>query len=92
MPVVTRVRMVQAPEGKHEHIAGVCTVEGTYFSRQDVAGAIDAGEEWWTEAGGTRARIRKAPYCPVQGCLTFPYLTTAPDHTPTNNLENLPTC
>jgi len=24
--------------------------------------------------------------------LTFPYLTTAPDHTTANNLENLPRC
>jgi hypothetical protein len=92
MPVVTRVRKVQAPEGRHEHIAGVCTVDGSYFSRQEVASSLDAGEDWWSEGGGTRTRIRKAPYCPVQGCLTFPYLTTAPDHTPTDNLEHLPTC
>ena len=92
MPVVTRVRKVQAPEGRHEHIAGVCTVEGSYFTRQEVASSLDAGEDWWSEGGGTRTRIRKAPYCPVQGCLTFPYLTTAPDHSPANNLEHLSRC
>lgn len=92
MPVVTRVRKVQAPDGKHEHIGGVCTADGTYFSRQQVAAAIDAGEAWWSEGAGTRARIRKAPYCPYSECLTFPYLTTAPDHTTANNLENLPGC
>lgn len=92
MPVVMRVRKVQAPDGRHAHIGGVCTADGSYFSRQHVAGAIDAGEEWWSEGGGTQARIRKAPFCPVQGCLTFPYLTTAPDHTAANNLENLPGC
>ena len=92
MPVATRVRKVRAPGGEHEHIAGVCTVVGAYVSRQDVASSLDAGEEWWSEGGGTRARIHKAPYCPVPGCLTFPYLTTAPDHTATNNLENLLRC
>jgi hypothetical protein len=92
MPVVTRVRKVRAPEGQHEHLAGVCTAEGSYFSRQEVASSLDAGEEWWSEGGGTRTRIRKASFGPVQGCLTFPYLTTAPDHSPANNLENLSRC
>jgi hypothetical protein len=92
MPVVTRVRKVQAPDGEHQHIGGVCTSDGSYFSRHDVARSLDSGEEWWSESGGTRARIRKAPFCPVPGCLTFPYLTTAPDHTSANNLENLPGC
>ena len=92
MPVVTRVRKVQAPDGKHEHIDGVCTSDGSYFPRKQVASAIAAGEEWWTEGGGRRARIRRAPYCPVPGCLTFSYLTTAPGHTVANNVENLPRC
>lgn len=91
MPVVTRVRRVQAPDGGHEHLAGVCTAEGVYFSRFDVAIAIEAGEEWWAERDGARARIRPASSCPFPGCST-PYLTTAPDHTPVTDLERLPPC
>ncbi len=91
MPVVTRVRRVRASDGGHEHLAGVCTAEGVYFSRFDVADAIEAGEEWWSEGDGARVKIRRAPSCPFPGCST-PYLTTAPDHTPANNLEQLPDC
>lgn len=72
---------------------GVCTADGTYHLRNEVAVAIEGGEEWWTDGGdGLRARIRKAPYCPYSDCLTFPYLTTAPDHSRANDLENLPRC
>jgi hypothetical protein len=91
MQVVTRVRRVQAPDGGHEHLAGVCTAEGVYFSRFDVAIAIEAGEEWWAERDGARAKIRPASSCPFPGCST-PYLTTAPDHNPATDLEQLPAC
>jgi hypothetical protein len=30
--------------------------------------------------------------CPMPPCSASPYLTTAPDHTAANNLENLPRC
>lgn len=91
MPVVTRVRRVSAPDGQHEHLAGVCTAEGVYFSRIDVAMAIASGEEWWSERNGSRARIRAVAHCPFPGCAT-PYLTTEANHDPTNNLEHLPLC
>jgi hypothetical protein len=91
MPVVTRVRRVRAPDGRHDHLAGVCTAEGVYFSRHDVASAIDAGDEWWSECDGARVRIHRADSCPSPGCVR-PYLTTAPDHTPANDLERLPNC
>ena len=91
MPIVTRVRLVRAPDGGHDHLAGVCTAEGVYFSRYDVASAIDAGEEWWTERDGVRARIRKAPACPFPGCAT-PYLMTDQGRTPAAELEQLPGC
>ena len=91
MPVVTKVRRVRAPDGRHDHLAGVCTAEGVYFSRYDVATAIESGEEWWTERDGARARIHTAVSCPFPGCAT-PYLTTAPDHIPANDLEQLPGC
>ena len=92
MTVVTRVRHVQAPDGTHDHLGGVCTAEGVYYSRYDVADAIDAGETWWSEGDGTRVLIRKAPFCPVPGCLTFPYLTTAEDDQSPSSLEQLPAC
>lgn len=91
MQIVTRVRRVPSPDGGHEHLAGVCTAEGTYVSRHDVANAIDGGEEWWSERDGERARIRTAFSCPFPGCVR-PYLTTAPDHTPATDLERLPNC
>ena len=91
MPLVTRVRRVRAPDGSHEHLAGVCTAEGVYFSRIDVASSIESGEEWWAVRDGVRARIRTVPACSFPGCATV-YLTTAPDHTPATDLELLPAC
>jgi len=91
MPVVTKVRRVRAPDGRHDHLAGVCTAEGVYFSRYDVATAIESGEDWWSERDGARARIRKAPSCPFPGCAA-PYLTTAADPGNGNDLELLPIC
>ena len=91
MPIVTRVRRVRAPAGGHDHVAGVCTPEGVYFSRYDLLAAIDAGEEWWTERDGVRARIRTTPTCPFPGCATR-YMTTDPDEGPSNALEELPDC
>ena len=91
MPIVTRVRRVRAPAGGHDHVAGVCTAEGVYFSRYDVLAGIDAGEEWWADRDGARARIRSAQTCPFPGCAT-PYLTTDPGLTTDNALEQLPDC
>ena len=91
MPTVTRVRRVRAPAGGHDHLAGVCTAQGVYFSRYDVLAGIDAGEEWWTERDGARARIRATPNCPFPGCTTR-YLTTDPGGSPENSLDGLPDC
>lgn len=87
---MTRVRRVRAPAGGHDHLAGVCTAEGVYFSRYDILAAIEAGEEWWTERHGMRSRIRAIATCPFPGCAT-PYLTTA-GHKLGNTLEQLPDC
>lgn len=92
MPTVTRVRKERSADGGHEHIGGVCTTDGAYFTRSYVAARIDAGEAWWSSGGGQLARIKKITYCPRPACLASPYITTAPDHTTANNLENLPTC
>jgi hypothetical protein len=88
MPVVSRVRWVTAADGAHEHLAGVFTTVGVYYSRHDVAIAIDSGEDWWCEADGRRARIRTTDTCSYAGCQTT-YLTTAPDRS-TLDLEQLP--
>jgi hypothetical protein len=53
---------------------------------------IDAGEDWKTYGGGRSAQIRKISYCPAPGCYLTPYITTSPDHTTENNLDNLPLC
>lgn len=92
MPVATKVRKEMSADGSHEHVEGLCTVFGTYVTRAYVAGRIDVGEDWYSSAAGRSARIRRLARCPRAGCPTSPYLTTAPDHTAANNLENLPRC
>lgn len=92
MPTVTRVRKEQSQDRGHEHIEGVCTADGTHSTRAHVASRIDAGELWSSQGGGQMARIRKITFCPRPACLASPHITTAPDHTTANNLENLPRC
>jgi hypothetical protein len=90
--VVTRSRKELSSDGTHHHIAGVCTADGAYYTRAQVIAGIDRGESWVTSAGGSTARIKKIAYCPHSGCYMSPYITTAPDHTTANNLDNLPAC
>ena len=92
---VTHVRMEWSSYPRtHEHIDGVCTSPGGgHTSRAGVVASIARGDEWFTlAADGTSARIRQAAGCPVAGCTATPYITTAPDHSRTNNLDNLPRC
>ena len=90
--MVTHTRKEASADGTHEHVAGVCTTVGTYFTRAEVVSGIDRGETWLTSGGGSTARIKKISYCPRTGCYLSPYITTAPDHTTANNLDNLPPC
>jgi hypothetical protein len=92
MPTVTKVRKESSQDGTHEHIAGVCSEGGTYYTRKEVTDGLDRGESWQTSGGGNTAKIRKITYCPVDACLLSPYITTDPDHTTSNNLDNLPAC
>lgn len=92
VPTVTRVRKQLSADGTHWHIEGVCTEDGTHYSRADVAARIDGGESWSSSAGGAETRIRTIVSCPMPPCSASPYLTTAPEHTAANNLENLPRC
>lgn len=90
--IVTRVRKETSSDGTHKHIAGVCTSNGTYYTRQQVVDSIDAGNTWKTSADGYEAVIRKRAYCPVATCLAKPYIETNRDSTKKDNLENLDPC
>jgi len=92
MPVVTKVRKERSSDGSHEHIAGVCTTDAGNFTRAQVVAGVDAGQNWRTYGGGQYATIHKVQYCKAAGCYLTPYITTAPDHTTANNLDNLPPC
>lgn len=92
MPIVTRSRKELSPDRTHRHIAGVCTADNLYYTRAQVVVGLDRGETWMTSGGGASARIKKIPFCPATGCYLSPYITTAPDHTTANNLDNLPDC
>ena len=92
MPTVTKVRKERAGDGSHEHIAGACATDGTYWTRAQVTASIDAGSIWYSSGGGSTARVRKIAHCPAWACPATPYITTDPDHTTANNLENLPRC
>ena len=94
MPTVTRVRWQRAHDPQpHEHIAGVCTANGRYYTRGQVVDGINRGESWVTAGGGPTALIRELTHCTVvHGCLATPYITTAPNDTDANNLDNLPPC
>ncbi|MFZ5479079.1 MAG: DUF3892 domain-containing protein [Myxococcota bacterium] len=88
-----KVRKEKAGSGNnsHEHIVGVLTGDGVFHSNKAVTDSIDNGNDWYTEVSGEpKAKIRKVSYCPQSACLHSPYLTTHPDHTEKNNLENLP--
>lgn len=93
MPTVTKVRKESSSDGSHRHIEGVCTVEGTHYTRRQVVDSINAGNVWTTRSpSGNTAVIRPISYCPASGCLASPYITTRADSQKDDNLENLPPC
>lgn len=87
----THVRKERSADGSHEHIAGVCTGT-TYWTRRQVVDSINAGNAWYTDAGGSKAKIETITYCPNRGCLATPYIRTNPNSTGKDNLENLDRC
>jgi Protein of unknown function (DUF3892) len=89
---VTNVRKESPSTGSHRHVEGVCTATGTHYTRREVVTSINAGNTWVTYAGGKRARIKPITYCPKPDCYASPYITTEPEHTEQNDLENLPEC
>jgi Protein of unknown function (DUF3892) len=87
---VTKVRKEPSSDQSHRHIEGVITTTGSHYTRRQVVDSIDAGHTWQTSAGGYTATIRKLTYCFRSGCLATPYITTNPDSSGQDNLENLP--
>jgi hypothetical protein len=79
-------------DGTHRHIEGVCTADGVHHTRAKVAAEIGHGVAWCAASSGVQTRIRTMSYCPVGGCHASPYITTAPDRSRANNLDNLPPC
>ncbi len=90
--VVTKVRKEVSADGTHRHIEGVCTSANVHYTRREVVDSIDAGNAWKTSADGYEAVIKKIPYCPRPACYASPYITTKPDSTKKDNLENLDLC
>lgn len=89
---VQKTRKERSKDGSHEHIVGVCS-NGTYFPRQKVVESINFGNTWKTQAGGSSAQIRVIGSCPKSGCAeASPYITTDPNRSRADNLDNLPPC
>lgn len=92
MPTVTRVRKELSSDGSHHHIQGVCTTDNLFYTRGQVVGSINQGNRWVTYANGREAIIRPISYCSAPSCTASPYITTRPDNSKDDNLENLPPC
>jgi hypothetical protein len=89
---VTRVRKELSDDATHRHIEGVCTADGTHYTRAEVVKSINAGNMWKTNADGYEAVITPIKYCPKTRCMATPYIKTNPDSTKKDNLENLDPC
>jgi Protein of unknown function (DUF3892) len=91
---VTNVRMGASDQGgRHEHIVGACVSDGRIFERRRIVDSIRAGDRWVTRVpGAPDAIIHPIATCPHVGCLANPYITTSPDGTKRNNLDDLPRC
>ena len=89
---VSKVRKETSSDGSHMHIEGVCTSDGTRYTRKQVVDSINAGNTWKTSAGGYSETIETLMYCPKTGCMATPYIKTKPDSSKQDNLENLPIC
>jgi hypothetical protein len=89
---VTKVRKELSADGTHEHIEGVCTTDGTHYTRSQVVSSINSGNTWKTSADGYTATIEPIGSCPKANCNATPYIRTNPDSTKKDNLENLDRC
>lgn len=89
---VTKVRKELAADESHWHIEGVCTPNGTHYTRKEVVDSINNGNTWKTSADGYEATITTLYFCPKNSCDAGPYIKTNPDSTKKDNLENLDPC
>lgn len=87
--LITKVHKepVHAPY-THQHIAKVELSDGTRYTRQQIIDRINAGDSFYTYYQGQTAWVYVRS-CP--SCLTRNQITTTPDGTVGNNLDNLPT-
>lgn len=86
-----RKETVQANGIPHEHIVGVITSAGVYYSNERVASSIAASDEWLMDApAAPRTRIEVVSYCPFADCYHRPYLRTRADSRGRDRLEELP--
>lgn len=87
MHQITRVHMVASSTGGyHEHIGAVELSTGQRLSREAVITEIRRGVVFYTMVNGQQARV----YAPNCHRCRAPYITTSPDGTTANNLDNLP--
>lgn len=87
---VVAVRKETSADGRHRHIAGVFTSDGSYYLRGTVVNSINGGDTWKTSCEGYSATIKAVTFCPKPSCYATPYIQTNPDSTKKDNLENLP--
>jgi len=88
---VTKVRKAPPPlNPSHEHIVGVVTEDGAYYTNQQVADSLAAGDVWVAAAGDAEADILAQPFCPNGWCMHQPYLASVPGNTLATDLEKLP--
>lgn len=89
---VTRVRKEAPPlNASHEHIVGVLTDDGSYFTNQQVVDSIQAGDVWLASvAGESEAKILAEPFCPKGWCMHQPYLVSVITDTLATDLERMP--
>lgn len=94
MYLVKKVRKetVHANGCEHEHIVGVITSAGVYYSNERVASSIAASDEWLTDAEASpRTRIEVVGYCPASDCYHRPYLCARAGSEGRDRLDELPT-
>lgn len=85
--IVTHVRKELSADRRHKHLSAVYAA-GTWHTLASVVASIGSGNTWATSAAGKSAPIRPLANC--TRCTTQPYITTRPDTSVDDNLENLP--
>ncbi len=85
--IVTHVRKELSADRRHRHLSAVYAA-GNWHTLASVVASIRSGSTWVTSAAGKSASIRPLANCPQ--CTKQPYITTRPDDSVDDNLENLP--